>query len=68
MLPGMLVGKDLSSLHPHAILKSIDTSKAETLPGVKAVVTRDDFLSEQCQGNDDWRSQPQRDGARKGLL
>ena len=43
ILPGMLVGKILRSPHPHAIVKSIDTSKAEALPGVKAVVTRDDF-------------------------
>jgi CO/xanthine dehydrogenase Mo-binding subunit len=42
-LPGMLVGKMLRSPHPHARIKSIDTSKAEALPGVKAVVTRDDF-------------------------
>jgi CO/xanthine dehydrogenase Mo-binding subunit len=42
-LPGMLVGKILRSHHPHAIIKSIDTSAAERLPGVKAVVTRDDF-------------------------
>ena len=42
-LPGMLVGKVLRSPHPHARIKSIDTSKAEELPGVKAVVTRDDF-------------------------
>jgi CO/xanthine dehydrogenase Mo-binding subunit len=42
-LPGMLVGKILRSPHPHAIIKSIDTSAAERLPGVKAVVTRDDF-------------------------
>ncbi len=42
-LPGMLVGKVLRSPHPHAILKSINTSKAKALPGVKAVVTRDDF-------------------------
>ncbi len=42
-LPGMLVGKFLRSPHPHAILKRIDTSKAEKAPGVKAVVTRDDF-------------------------
>jgi CO/xanthine dehydrogenase Mo-binding subunit len=41
-LPGMLVGKILRSPHAHAIIKSIDTSKAEKLPGVKAVVTRDD--------------------------
>src|SRR6267143_1034287 len=42
-LPGMLVGKILRSPHPHAIIKSIDTSAAEALPGVKAVVTRADF-------------------------
>src|SRR6266478_5307005 len=42
-LPGMLVGKILRSPHPHAIIKSIDTSAAAALPGVKAVVTRDDF-------------------------
>ena len=42
-LPGMLHGKVLRSPHAHAKLKSIDTSKAEGLPGVKAVVTRDDF-------------------------
>ena len=28
---------------PHARIVSIDTSKAEALPGVKAVITRDDF-------------------------
>jgi CO/xanthine dehydrogenase Mo-binding subunit len=42
-LPGMLHGKILRSPHAHAILKKIDTSKAEALPGVKAVITRDDF-------------------------
>ncbi|HUV14970.1 MAG TPA: xanthine dehydrogenase family protein molybdopterin-binding subunit [Pelolinea sp.] len=31
------------SPHPHALIKSIDTRKAEALPGVKAVVTGDDF-------------------------
>lgn len=43
ILPGMLVGKVLRSPHPHALVKSIDTSAAEALSGVKAVVTRDDF-------------------------
>lgn len=38
-LPGMLVGKILHSPHPHARIRSIDTSAAERLPGVKAVVT-----------------------------
>src|SRR5205807_8451616 len=42
-LPGMLVGKILRSPHPHAVIRSIDTSAAERLPGVKAVVTRADF-------------------------
>jgi CO/xanthine dehydrogenase Mo-binding subunit len=42
-LPGMLVGKILRCPHAHAIVKSIDTSAAERLAGVKAVVTRDDF-------------------------
>ena len=42
-LPGMLVGKVLRSPLPHARLKSIDIAKAEALPGVKAVITRDDF-------------------------
>jgi CO/xanthine dehydrogenase Mo-binding subunit len=42
-LPGMLVGKFLVSPHPHAEILSIDTSKAENLPGVHAVVTADDI-------------------------
>ena len=42
-LPGQLIGRVLRSPHPHARILSIDTSKAEALPGVKAVVTRDDF-------------------------
>ena len=42
-LPGMLFGQTLRSPHAHAIIKSIDISAAEALPGVKAVVTRDDF-------------------------
>jgi CO/xanthine dehydrogenase Mo-binding subunit len=42
-LPGMLVGTVLRSPHPHARIRSIDTSKASALPGVKAVITRNDF-------------------------
>ncbi len=41
--PGMLVGLILRSPHAHAVIRSIDTSAAEALPGVKAVATRDDF-------------------------
>jgi 4-hydroxybenzoyl-CoA reductase alpha subunit len=40
--PGMLVGKMLRSPHAHAKIISIDTSKAEALPGVRAVVTARD--------------------------
>jgi len=42
-MPGQLVGKVLRSPHAHAVIKSIDTSAAEALPGVKAVVTAKDF-------------------------
>ncbi len=42
-LPGMLMAKILRSPHPHAVIKSIDTSAAEALPGVKSVVTGADF-------------------------
>ncbi|HEV2301875.1 MAG TPA: xanthine dehydrogenase family protein molybdopterin-binding subunit [Stellaceae bacterium] len=42
-MSGALVGKILRSPHPHARIRSIDTSKAASLPGVKAVVTSKDF-------------------------
>ncbi len=41
-LPGLLVGKVKRSPYAHARILSIDTSKAASLPGVKAVVTGDD--------------------------
>ena len=41
-LPGMLTGKVLRSPYPHARILSIDTSRAERLPGVRAVVTAED--------------------------
>ena len=41
-LPGMLHAKVLRSPHPHARIVAIDTSKAEALPGVVAVVTGGD--------------------------
>ncbi|PKN61399.1 MAG: hypothetical protein CVU57_29715 [Deltaproteobacteria bacterium HGW-Deltaproteobacteria-15] len=43
-LPGMLCGKVLRSPHPHARIVNIDTSKAERLRGVKAIVTARDSL------------------------
>src|SRR5262249_20284454 len=42
-LPGLLHGKVLRSPHAHARIRSIDTSKAEGLPGVQAVATARDF-------------------------
>jgi len=42
-LPGMLHGKILRSPHPHARIVSIDTSTAEAMPGVHAVVTGRDM-------------------------
>src|SRR5207247_1812818 len=45
-LAGQLIGRVLRSPHPHAKILAIDTSKAEALPGVKAVITRDDFADQ----------------------
>ncbi|MBI4191970.1 MAG: xanthine dehydrogenase family protein molybdopterin-binding subunit [Betaproteobacteria bacterium] len=42
-LPGMLWGKILRSPHAHARIRSIDTSQAQALPGVKAVMTSADL-------------------------
>ena len=41
--PGLLYARIGRSPHPHALIKSIDTSKARALPGVRAVVTGEDF-------------------------
>ncbi|MRR08218.1 MAG: 4-hydroxybenzoyl-CoA reductase, partial [Deltaproteobacteria bacterium] len=41
-LPGMLHAKLLRSPFPHARIVNIDTSKAEQLPGVHAVITGKD--------------------------
>src|SRR4051794_210798 len=38
-LPGMLYGKIVRSDRPHARIVNIDTSAAETLPGVEVVLT-----------------------------
>jgi CO/xanthine dehydrogenase Mo-binding subunit len=39
----LLHARAVRSPHPHALIKRIDTSKAEKLPGVKAVVSGKDF-------------------------
>ena len=57
-MPGMLVGRILRSPHAHARIRSIDTSKAEALPGVKAVMT--------CEGPPRPEVRLRRPGARRG--
>ena len=42
-MSGLLHGKVLRSPHAHARIRSIDTSKAEAYPGVKAVITVKDL-------------------------
>ena len=55
-LTGLLAGRVLRSPHAHARIRSIDTSKAEALPGVKAVITARDLpfasLSREDLGGD----------------
>ncbi|MDE2576914.1 MAG: xanthine dehydrogenase family protein molybdopterin-binding subunit [Rhodospirillales bacterium] len=43
-MPGMIWGKVLRSPHPHAMIRGINTARAEALPGVKAVVTAKDIV------------------------
>lgn len=39
VLPGMLYGAVLRSPHPHATVEKVDTSRAEGMPGVRAVIS-----------------------------
>ena len=55
-LPNMLHGKILRSPHAHARILSIDTSKAEALPGVMAVATAKDFAIVQQRPNIDYEN------------
>ena len=43
-MPGLLYGKILRSPHAHARIKSIDTSRASAVPGVRAAATADDLF------------------------
>ncbi|MGD8416076.1 MAG: xanthine dehydrogenase family protein molybdopterin-binding subunit [Pseudomonadales bacterium] len=53
--PGQLVGRVLRSPHAHAKIKKIDTSRAEKMKGVKAVITCEDMpdLTNGNRGNYD---------------
>jgi CO/xanthine dehydrogenase Mo-binding subunit len=42
-LSGMLYGKILRSPHAHARIVKIDTNEAEKLPGVRAIISRNNF-------------------------
>ena len=46
VMPGMLHMQVLRSPHAHALIRSIDTSAAEALPGIACVVTADDVPGE----------------------
>jgi 4-hydroxybenzoyl-CoA reductase alpha subunit len=56
VLPNMLYGKILRSIHPHAKILNIDTTRAEKMIGVKAVVTGKDTLGRK---NGIWRRFPE---------
>jgi CO/xanthine dehydrogenase Mo-binding subunit len=48
--PNMLIGKFLYAQYPHARISEIDTSKAESIPGVVAVITCRDLPAEKRYG------------------
>lgn len=48
--PGLLHGKVLRSVHPHARILRIDTSEALKVPGVKTIVTGQDIPSGAAYG------------------
>ncbi len=49
-MDGMLWGATLRSPHPHAEIESIDTSEAESMPGVRAVLTHEDVPGRKVYG------------------
>lgn len=49
--PGMLYGAILRSPHAHALIKKIDTSKAEAAEGVHAVITSADFAASEAEAD-----------------
>ena len=74
-MPGAIVGRILRSPHAHARIRSIDTSKAAALPGVKAVVTGEGLPGPQIRvcrpraGRGQFLARhAQRHGAREGAL
>lgn len=66
-MPGQLVAVVLRSPHAHALIKKIDTSKAEKLAGVKAIVTSAD-LPDHTNGDRSLRDILENCMARKKVL
>lgn len=56
VFPDMLHARTLRAQYPHARIRSIDTSRAEALPGVVAVLTHKDIPGENIHGlvHSDW--------------
>ncbi|MGQ0604321.1 MAG: molybdopterin cofactor-binding domain-containing protein, partial [Anaerolineales bacterium] len=50
VFPNMLHARTLRAKYPHARIKSIDTSRAKALPGVRAVLTAEDIPGEKNHG------------------
>ncbi|MEP7288559.1 MAG: molybdopterin cofactor-binding domain-containing protein [Chloroflexota bacterium] len=48
--PGMLFARTLRAAHPHARILSIDTERANALPGVRAVLTHKDIPGKNRHG------------------
>jgi CO/xanthine dehydrogenase Mo-binding subunit len=59
-LPGMLYGRCMTSPYANAVIKSMDTTKAAALPGVRAILRYDDpwVKDNPLMGNQAWRGQP----------
>ncbi len=57
-VPGMLYGRTVRSPHPHAVVRRIDASRAEAMPGVHAVLTADHIPGLRFYGLDKVRDQP----------
>ena len=67
-MPGQLVGRILRSPHAHAKIRKIDTSRAEKLKGVKAVITAADLPDLSQWRFRHVRHPRQLHGAQKGAL
>ena len=63
-LPGMLYARVLRSRHPHARIVRIDTSRAEAMPGVRAVISHENYHWIYGSGSIAWRPALQRRGER----